>query len=71
VGVRKFNLPTNPIKKEAVVDLNPFPPLQYHFFYFLIFDSVAEKKLFFGRRNIGEGGICPPSTPPQVTPLPR
>jgi len=49
----------------SLIYVHPFPPLSLRSFYLRLFNSVAKRKLFLGRKNIGRGGNCPrPSSSP-------
>jgi hypothetical protein len=75
MGIKNFNLRSCQVTKRGKIGLNqfliyihPFPPLSPKFFYFLVFNSVAKRKLFLGRKIVG-GRLFALFAPPQVTPV--
>jgi len=52
--------------EQHLIYTHPFPPLSAQFFYLPLFNSVANRKPFLGRKNI-EGAFIP--LPSQVTSL--
>ena len=49
----------------SLMYVHPLSPLSIQFFYLRLYNSVAKRKLFLGRKNIGRGGgNSPPFAPP-------
>jgi hypothetical protein len=68
MGIRKFHCRQSKVTKVEKIDLNQsfmcihhFPPLSFLLFLFVSLLLSSQKKLFFGRKNIG--GAFSPTTP--------
>jgi hypothetical protein len=65
MGIAHFNLRMSPVRKSGKFGLNQplvyihlSPPLSPQFFYLPLFNTVANRKPFLGRKNI-EGTFIP------------